>query len=488
MFRKPRPLGMPADRPFSLKASAKNPLFLVSRSGLNLDDFGVDHLNYGDFGDISVYGFNREEMEELLNRSKLVMSERYGTKTAHVEWVFLDKKPVFSSGIMPADKDQAFLEYPFKVDKFNGHSREMFGYLVSRMLGPIVKRKIILEVPHGHYHEYNDRGAFQVYIWSSSHPDAMRNRNTPWQIWGYDVGCEENAFSPIVNGEMGVFIKDGNYTVAELRENALYVHHDLVHYSEDSAFRLMRDLLNIVGDKLSNPAVFKQELENVREEYREKQRNIFSELILKSIPQRSQRNKLEIKSAKEKAARLRTEYLEAERKVFGLEKSLVDPNKVADQFKKEFAKLQSGTIEMVDGVEVVFNYDGSFIQVLTKEIRVENPHTQKIHSLGRFKINLYLEAESNANIRILRRDGEVDEDDQDEDDDNVMIHPHVDEDGYPCLGNLSEVLPGYIAHYEVEAAVSLAIAFLQTVNLTDAYQTDLSVYPVVEDEQTEGED
>ncbi|KKU86171.1 MAG: hypothetical protein A2667_02790 [Candidatus Wildermuthbacteria bacterium RIFCSPHIGHO2_01_FULL_47_27] len=48
-----------------------------------------------------------------------------------------------------------------------------------------------------------------------------------------------------------------------------------------------------------------------------------------------------------------------------------------------------------------------------------------------------------------------------------MQHPHVGPDGIPCLGNIKEAIPQFIAQREMGVVVTLSLQYLETLNLDD---------------------
>lgn len=485
------PLGMPAARPFSLEIADSAPLFMVplrsfwSWGHRTIAKSGIDLGNYGEFENASVLGFTHAEMEELLKRTGMIMSERYGSTKKSVEWAVLAPKPDLPGDVAKLFTDEAMLVHPFQVAHFEGDGKNTFSYLVSRMLGPVVGRKIIFGTPnlysHSRYHPYDNRGGFQVYVWSTPDENDVRTYYGPHQrIWGNVVDDDGggNAFqmsSP--RSDAGVLIKDGDYAVAELLENALYIYHNLAYRCTPDALRIMARVLQEAAKYLREPEMFAGELRKIREAYFAQQKEAFEALVQRAIPNRAERRSDDIAVVKGKIARLRKEYFEAERTLFGLQHAAIDPAIVAERFRSEIAKLQEGKVALVERVEFRTMGEMPQIHAYTLELSATDPDDGRVYLLGRYRIVLNLAYEENDANPILmfnldRQPG-------------GFHHPHVDEDGVPCLGNLDEQLPEYIAHFEIEAAITLAIAFLQTVNPEDNGYVDISRFSSGEDEGEE---
>jgi len=473
------PLGMPAARPFHLEADRDNaertPLFVVRYNNLAL---GYEEMvacglrnEYGAFESRDVLGFTHAEMETLLKRNgHIMMAQRYGSTQPNVEWVKLERELSFPDDMNGLFQKEAMLQYPFETRNFNGCSQSKFSYLLSRMLGPVVKRKILFDTPHGYQKPYQPRGAFQVHVYSTPHGDDFDH--APRKIWGYDV-YSRDAFVPEgVKEDAGVLIKDGDYAVAELFENALYIHHDLVHSGTDNEFRIMARLLQEVVKILDDPEVFAEELRKARTVFMEAQQKLFERIVQGSIPKRTQRTNTQLVEARENADRLRKEYFEANRHLFGLQNALLDPKVVAGRFREELEKLQQGKVACVE--KVVLNGDDdrySELEVYTTELTARYPREDTEYLLGRYRIVLRLDYDADCDglITMFNLDRQPE----------GNHHPHVEANGRPCLGNLSTELPEYVAHFEIEAAITLAIAFLQTLTRDDNGYISISYFPVV---------
>jgi len=479
-------LGMPAARRFDLQADRdkerNKQLFVVPYDDLSL---GYSEMKacgikdaYGWFENRSALGFTHAEMEKLLERSGLSMVQRYGSTLADVEWVSLRKAPHYPDDINGMLQGEAMLRYPFETKNFDGHGRYEFSYLVSRMLGPVVKRKILFEVPHGRRRSYHDRGAFQVYVWSTPHEESQ-TCNAPWAIWGYEVDMRD-GFVPLPGREdAGVLIKDGDYAIAELFENALYIHYDIVHYGTPNEFRIMVHLLQEVAKHLSDPEGFANELLRERAVFLEEQQAAFENLVQKAIPARTKRHQAQVEEARKEVGRLRERYFEVHRILFGLEHTMLDPEVVARRFREELVKLQQGKVACVEKVVLVGGNGREFpkLHVYTTELKARYPDCDTEYLMGRYRIELRLgrDADDGRLIKMWNLDRQPEN----------CNHPHVDSNGIPCLGNLDMQLPEYVAHFEIEAAITLAIAFLQSLNHDDHGYVGTDEFPIIKNSEKE---
>ncbi|MDO8408062.1 MAG: hypothetical protein Q7S95_02395 [bacterium] len=421
----------------------------------------------------TVLAFQASDLAAFVDRHNLVMVERYGSNAPNVEWVRFAQKPRLPRSVHEQLRNKSrMLEHQFEMGRWSSsdespESWRRVAYTAARILAPTLRRKIILDVPHGHVHEYAERGAFQIYVWST--PDATGSRDTrpPRTIWGYNVDCRDQGFKPSDTAPAGIPIRDGDWAVAELFPNALYIHHDMVHHGTDAELNIMALLLTEVATILADPTDFDARAALAREESVKRQQRIFRRLVEGSIPGRSERHKELIAVTRVKIERTRGELFAAERELFGLENSAIDPEEVGKRFEEEISRLKHGGLEPVE--RVYFKDVGGSIPRLygrTKEITSVDPQTRRTHLLGRYEISLDFET---GEIRFQNLDRRPE----------GCHGPHLSGEGYPCLGNIKDEMAGYLAHFEAEAAFTLAIAFLQSPNPNDVWGNHIRLFPVV---------
>jgi len=422
-----------------------------------------------------VLSFSEAELRAFLERSGLVMIERYGSGTANVEWVRIIRKPSLPWLMeWKCANTDAFLEHQFQVGRYAGKNWRGVAYVTTRFLSPTLRRKILFEVPHGSSRECAERGAFQIYVWSTPHHGIVRNSTPPVKLWGNPVDCRDPAFQPAEH-TLGVNIWDGAYSVAELFPNALYIHHDLVETGSNNELKILSHLLNETIRLLNDPVGFNALVERAREEWEQTQRTIFTTLVEHSIPARSDRHREAVTAAQDKINAALASLAAAERELFGLQQSVLDPKSVAQRFEAEILKIQQGGVALVE--KILFrNGEGEVprLCVRTKEITSVNPKTNKTHLLGRYEI--IFDLQNTEHIRFNNLDRRPDN----------CHGPHLNEHGAPCLGNIRRDLTGYLGHFEVEAAITLAIAFLQSPNPDDAWGRNILLFPLVEDGVVQG--
>jgi len=135
------------------------------------------------------------------------------------------------------------------------------------------------------------------------------------------------------------------------------------------------------------------------------------------------------------------------------------------------------SIQRNKNVKEVYFLNNNLTVYTHKIFCANNPH-KKIYYIGEFKL-------------ILRTD---------KGDDVIRFHnltqlingyrlnqnaPHVFEDGHACLGNISNILPQLVGRGEYSTAISLAIEFLQAVNIDDEAGKHITNWPVVDQDTYE---
>lgn len=477
------PLGMPAARPFTTEGT--EPVFVVGLESIerirsislaDLRKVGLSFDKYDMFEGKSVWGFTRDELEYLLEKLDLYVFEHYGTNKPNVASVMpasIDHLPI---NMQDVARKSRMIDSQFQIGSWRGEGRHVMGYIVSRALCPVLKRKVYFDVPHGRPSLYEERGAFQVRVWSTPHPKSEVKITPPSTIWGNYVDCRDSAFTITPHPLPSISIMDGDYAVAELLPNALYIHHDLVHQDTKDARTIMTKLcekvVEVMADETNRDLVFK----NAKEMFEAGQRTAFRQLVEVGIPARYNRHKDEIKAAKEKAARARQVYFEAEREVYQIEHAMLDPAVVGKKLEEEIAKLQSGCVANIQTAVIdASKKDEPVLSGYTTPIIAVDKHNGDTYMLGAYRIDLHLDS---GEIFFFNLERMVDN----------CQGPHIDEDGEPCLGNIDEDLVELVSHYEAEAAFTLAIAFLQNPNMDDHEGTRLRNYPLIKRGEEKNDD
>ncbi len=470
--------GMLTVRPFNLdSATDEHPLFVVSAKSLRyfsahtMRDV-IDAHSYHYFEEEAAYVFSLDELELLMERIDGVAVARFPSRTKNVEWIWLKPRKNDSFDWRefgpPLADAHAMLQYGFKTANWSGRGRNDFAYIVSRILSPALKRPIVLSGGYGRPLVVPTGDTFHVYLWSTADRNEHSQIRAPRDAWGYRMDFRDNAFQP--NQKNGIFLRYGGYIVAELCENALYVHHNLVRYGSIDEYRLMVKLCTDVVALLGS-GEFKTNMDDIRQRQQKMQQEIFATIVESGIPERSQRESFELNAARENAQLARKAFFAAERRVFELEQAQLDPDVVRRRFEGEIAKLQQGRVGLVKGISFG-GYGGKpSLHVFTEEIIMTDPRNNLKYRRGEYEIILNF---SEGEILFFNRTKS----------EEIESDPHIESSGDACLGSVEGDITEYLAHYEVEAVTTLAIAFLQSPNPYDGGY-GIEHFPLVKEEPTE---
>lgn len=467
--KKPKLLGMPAARPFSLETGEQ--LFVVDIDELVdtvdsalLEKAGLRFDNTALFENVEVFAFNERELKLLLKKTGAFVLERRGSTVPLVDWVVLHEKCNLPEDV-PAPTLSRLIPFQFEVSPRSEPSVGV-SYIVSRTLGFALKRKIVYSGPHEQHHPYQERGAFQVVTDATCDPVADGCNRMPATVWGTPVSHRQNAFAGSEEAR-GVLIKDGDFTVAEVLPNALYILFDIELDGPASGRAIMSRVCSEAAALLSDESRYAALLKEARDAADLRQRVLFREIVEKSIPARRHEVSEDLSEAREDLAQARRAYVCAARKAFGLEQLVQDPTQIAKRFEEEIGRLQNGKHPDIERISVGGSARNPQLRVHTKPLVAYDSGTGKSHLLGRYELVFNLQPD--LDVQFLNKDWHPED----------CHGPHLDSEGVPCLGTIHEDLTEYIAHFEMEAAASLAIAFLQNPNVQDSQGVVVREFPVV---------
>lgn len=109
------------------------------------------------------------------------------------------------------------------------------------------------------------------------------------------------------------------------------------------------------------------------------------------------------------------------------------------------------------------------ISVFTDTLYCVDPRSNRTHEIGKFRIDIM----PNSGVlwhNLTRKVG-------------GFMAPHVDEAGRACLGTLANTLPDLIARYEFATVATLAISFIESVNVHDSWGRNISSWPIATTQQ-----
>jgi len=358
-------------------------------------------------------------------------------------------------------------KFSVSIEKWNGENSNSFKKLAQEILVPVIKRNVVISVPHGETKKPIADGRFRVWIWSS--PSGSHNQSTPKEMWGVRVDCADNSFAP--SGE-GVAITDLNgWPAAELiEETNLYIHHDICHHGTDRELEIFRHILEETVIELTvSPEEKAERQKKLAEKKRERARQAYAQECSARLQKSLAELENKISNGNAKMRELQQSIVNTIRSVkesqLQLEHLASYRGKTHELYGQEFDKLLT-----VKGVRDV-NISSGIITVFTDILHCVDPRTDRRHEIGAFRIEIYTDGSNDGvhwyNLTRLVEGYKAE-----------MQAPHVFPDGKACLGSAQEVFPELIANYEFAAVAMLAIQFIESVNTDDSAGEHINKWPI----------
>lgn len=362
-----------------------------------------------------------------------------------------------------------------KVENWNGKGKpSFFAEIIEEVLIPETDRKIYLTVPHGEHAFGSFCPWFNIYIWSAcvgikeggdqiAEFDPAPALDMPETIWGIPVDCRSWVFAP--SGQ-GIPIRDDDYTVAELVDYNLFIHHDICHCGTENELMIFRKVLEEVVKIL--PEVKEQQrqmAEKRKTDELAKNRDRYIQVCSSRLRLNENQLRKEVNSSRNLIADLERKLVVEHRK--WRENSLLlefhesgNRSSLA-QFGQEFDKLTA--LSKVIDVKLT----GDQISVYTDTLFCVNPSDGEVYEIGKFRIEIFTDGQKNG-VRFFNLTNQV----------RGYQAPHVNSEGKACLGNMSEVIPELIANYEYSALAMIAIQFIESYNSDEGGYCRLHNWPL----------
>lgn len=337
---------------------------------------------------------------------------------------------------------------------------------LKSVLIPVIKRDILIEVPHGEFGaiQHNTvENLFKIHVWGSPEPrvDGTPSYRPPTVLWGRRLPTTDSMdASPWTEGVNVVSPESpADKPIACFDENNLYIYADLVHRDSPEEVFIFTEIIKYVAEhyaeakaKVADPSVL---------------RNSYVALVEK-------RKTLQVRELTNELEGVRNRMLELNREVVQQireEKRVLKDLSVLDsddayntaRFTAEYDRLLANPL--IDMVRIV---NGNLI-VRTKTLCVTDPRTSIEHEVGRMQIQLDIKR---YNVVVTNLDRQI------HGLQSNMHGPHVFANGRMCLGNMEEVLPKLVAGYQLADAIELVVAILQTCNVDDPAGKKVNCWPL----------
>jgi hypothetical protein len=365
-------------------------------------------------------------------------------------------------------------KFDVAIVRWNGRGEESYARAIRNILLPVVQKDIEISVPHGCRLRMANDGKFHIFIWSTvDGKNCKRQVTPPAKIYGFGVDCRDDAFQACgVDGESLIFsCPESGYAVAELFEDNLFIHHDLCHMGTSDELNIFKHLLTEVAASFvltpEEAALRKEkELQKMREKT-EGSREAFVEFCCRDRLQAIQGAEERIHEGKNKIEHLKKEMeacLATRNAACVTLEEYAESGGKGSSFGDEFDKML--TIPGVIGVCIEKN----IIQVFTSMMRII--HDDITYVIGKFRveINMYGGDHCLKFFNLTNKGkgpGHTKPQGYNGHPNFNRHHPHVNEEGLPCLGNIGGAIQNYIKASQYSVVVILAMQYLQAVNTDD---------------------
>ena len=310
---------------------------------------------------------------------------------------------------------------------------------------------------------------FNIYIHSS--PNLVQMRPTYWAkttLFEKRWTRGDSSFFPIGEGK---YIYDYTRTpVAQLIEDNLYIFHNLRHFenSNRADAKVLMLLLRAMYDRNERPNIISKEEQSLsKEELFNKKRNDFVDFCKDMEFKKQAYLQSDVNSHQNMVKRLSAQLIEASRNLREAERALVhyksDIEEQIEVYKREFDRIKN--ISKV--FNVAFDKNGRIISVMTDDLFCENPKTKLLHYLGKYNIKINM-SQQYSQIQFLNLTRTI----------GGKHHPHVTSNGSACLGNFSEAMPQLVGRNEFAILITMAIKFLESVNVEDSWGSTIVNWPL----------
>jgi hypothetical protein len=282
----------------------------------------------------------------------------------------------------------------------------------------------------------------------------------PRRIFGFEVYERADGWLPVERDDSVLIIDEASdYCVAELVGNNLIVFHKLYGHA-DADFEIYAALLDrvVAARQMSLEQRLALRQERLKKAL-EKSRAAYVQFCSKKRDKELAEGKAQMNEARTTVEASRRRYTEAIRAFEDLHQQIAflenDTTELAQKSKEEFDELLAWP--KVEGARIS---DAGSLSVFTDVLYCDDPRTGKTHEIGKFRIVIDMVGGEVRWYNLTRLVKGYD---------SLMFNaPHVDGNGKGCLGTAKTAIAEMIAHYEFVALVSLAIQFIESVNVDRA--------------------
>jgi len=353
--------------------------------------------------------------------------------------------------------------------KWDGQAREKFKKLTEKILAPALPdQNIHMSVPHGKSFDnlagYTKADSFNVYFWSGAAKTKIDQ--SPPRFWDIKVECTDAPF--LASGDGIHAIMAGDYCVAEMFEDSIFIHHDLPHHGYDSELMIYRKILEEAAAIFQNPDL----IIAAREDRLRRNVNHYVTLCQKGTAEKVEQLERDLRTVNQEVDSSKEHYTSILRKRDNIMVEIPRAREMSAEQREHFAKDYERLCEFADVNDIqVF---GDRVEIKTDHLYCTNPDTEIKHWMGRFKITIDARGRgggvrwNNLDFTVVGYE-------------NNCQAPHVFNEGKACLGSLDSVIPEYLAKWDFATLTTLAIGFIQSVNPSDPAGKYIVRWPIADD-------
>ena len=395
------------------------------------------------------------------------------------------------------------------TNNWRGGEHDEMHEAARQLLMPLVDREVILHHNSGHICEPVKDGKFHIHFWCSPKAFVSPGVAIPATIWGIPCSQRTAGYGP--SGRGAVIVDEAsNYPVAELIDNNLYIHMNMLEKVDANRNRIFRVLMEKVAHHIGmstdeHRALMRRrfieectkatvravrdsagngQVQELPDALHNNANNLQTGLYSNSrfdganglqpgekrtsisvigiaggaVDQvKLQARKANVQSLRKRIAHAVAEARDKERKL------LTDENVNLDEFGIEYENLMK--VKYVKDVKV----EGSAIVIYTDILNCKDERTGRLHEIGAFRISLPFTGVMPNWKNLTRTVNGM----------KAGQHaPHVWPDGSACLGNTADIFPKLFAQRQWSIAAQLAIEFVQAANTSDSAGKHISSWPL----------
>jgi hypothetical protein len=339
-------------------------------------------------------------------------------------------------------------------DGFEGRPEDILKPLVASAFQGAIGKDVVVHAGGGTNLAPVKDGKYHIYLFCAPHGEP--STTAAQQVFGQKVSGSQKAFAP---SGIGLPVADETgCVVAELGEDSMYVLQDIFRFgSRPETAALARVLLQAQSELLEGGKHVEQRLKS------ECEREI-AWYIGRGYDSAS--CDPQIKYHREQVCRsLRTARL-----------TEIEWYKLAAAPAEELGREYDDLVAIPKVLDVTVKKDE--LVVKTDTIFCLNPKTGLRHEIGQFEIRLDIKRCAvtwhNLTRQVPGHGGKY------------FNAPHVSGKGYACLGNTQDLFPMLLRKRQFASAIELAITFVESVNLDDAWGKYITNWPLAANQERGG--